>query len=51
MKVLINILSLVFCMQFVFGQSLVITGDMYFTGDPINEISHHLDVKNTAKNL
>ena len=48
MKVIINILSLVFSMQFAFGQSLVITGDMYFTGDPINEISHHLDVKNTA---
>lgn len=48
MKVLINILSLLFCMQFVFAQSLVITGDMYFNGDPINEISHHLDVKNTA---
>ena len=30
------------------GRSLVITGDTYFTGSPTDQITHHLDVKNTA---
>ena len=42
------IFSVLFCFNFSNAQSLVITGDTYFTGLPIDQITHHLDVKNTA---
>ena len=39
---------LLFCMQFSFAQSLVISGGDYFTSDPMTDISHHLDLKNNS---
>jgi len=35
---------------FVAAQSLVITGETMFVGDPNSQISHHLDVKNISAN-
>ena len=35
---------------FVTAQSLVITGDISFAGDPNTQITHHLDVKNISAN-
>ena len=37
-------------MSFVVAQSLVVTGDTFFTGDLVNQITHHLDIKNTSTN-
>ena len=37
-------------MSFVVAQSLVVTGDTFLTGDLVNQISHHLDIKNTSAN-
>ena len=48
MKRIIVIFSVLFCFNLGNAQSLVITGDTYFTGIPIDQITHHLDVKNTA---
>ena len=35
---------------FVAAQSLIITGDTVFVGDPNTQIEHHLDVKNVSGN-
>ena len=37
-------------MSFVVAQSLVVTGDTYFTGDLVTQITNHLDVKNISAN-
>jgi hypothetical protein len=34
--------------SFAVAQSLVVTGGTYFTGDLVNQISNHLDIKNTS---
>ncbi len=36
--------------SFAVAQSLVVTGDTYFTGDLVTQISNHLDIKNTSTN-
>ena len=36
--------------SFVAAQSLIITGDTVFVGDPNTQIEHHLDVKNISAN-
>ena len=36
--------------SFAVAQSLVVTGDTYFTGDLVNRITNHLDIKNTSAN-
>ena len=36
--------------SFAVAQSLVVTGDTYFTGNLIDQIVNHLDVKNTSAN-
>jgi len=36
--------------SFAVAQSLVVTGNTYFTGDLVTQIEHHLDVKNTSAN-
>jgi len=48
MKRIVVIFSVLVCFYLGNAQSLVITGDTYFTGIPIDQITHHLDVKNTA---
>jgi len=37
-------------MNFVVAQSLAVTGDTTFTGDLMNQITNHLDIKNTSTN-
>ena len=37
-------------MSFVAAQSLVVTGDTFFTGNLVDQIDHHLDIKNTSTN-
>ena len=37
-------------MSFVAAQSLVVTGDTFFTGNLVDQIDHHLDIKNTSVN-
>ena len=48
MKRIVVIFSVLVCFYLGNAQSLVVTGDTYFTGLPIDQITHHLDVKNTA---
>ena len=48
MKKIIFIFGLLFGVQFVFSQNLVLTGGDYFNSDPLLDISHHLDLKNNA---
>ena len=48
MKKIIFIFGLLFSVQFVFSQNLVLTGGDYFNSDPLLDISHHLDLKNNA---
>jgi hypothetical protein len=48
MKRVISIIGLLISTQFAFAQSLVATGDVYFAGDPITNIQHHVDVKNIS---
>ena len=43
---LISIVLLSF--NLINAQSLVVTGNTYFTGSPLDQITHHLDVKNVA---
>ena len=50
MKRVLNILFLLFCIQFSFAQSLVVSGGDYFTSDPMTDISHHLDLMNNSSN-
>ena len=50
MKNIYFTLFLILCINFSFAQSLVVTGDTYFYGNPIDEITHHLDVKNVSGN-
>ncbi len=42
------IIAVLCSINLINAQSLVVTGDTYFTGLPIDQISHHLDVKNIA---
>ena len=49
MKIL-NTLIFLFFVQFSFAQSLVISGDNYFTSDIMTDITHHLDIKNNSSN-
>lgn len=49
MKIL-NTLIFLFFLQFSFAQSLVISGENYFTSDIMTDITHHLDLKNTSSN-
>ena len=48
-KVTLFILALA-QMSFVVAQSLVVTGDIFYQGNLVNEISHNLDVKNISAN-
>ena len=50
MKKILPILLTITQVTFVGAQSLVITGDTFFTGDLVNQISSHLDIKNTSTN-
>lgn len=48
MKKFTNIFILLFCIQSSFAQSLDISGEYYFTSDPLTDITHHLDIKNIS---
>ena len=50
MRKTLLLLVLITQISFVTAQSLVITGDTMFVGDPNTEIAHHLDVKNISSN-
>ena len=50
MKKILPILLTIIQVTFVGAQSLVVTGDTLFTGDLVNQISNHLDIKNTSTN-
>ncbi len=48
MRGVLSIIGLLCSINFVIAQSLVITGDTYFTGSAVDQITHHLDVKNIS---
>lgn len=48
MRRIMFIIAVLYSINLINAQSLVVTGDTYFTGLPIDQISHHLDVKNIA---
>ena len=50
MKKILPILLTIIQVTFVGAQSLVVTGDTFFTGDLVTQISSHLDIKNTSAN-
>ena len=50
MKKIILFILVITQISFITAQSLVITGDTMFAGDPNIQIDHHLVVKNTSAN-
>ena len=50
MKKILPILLTIIQVTFVGAQSLVVTGDTFFTGDLVTQIASHLDIKNTSAN-
>ena len=50
MKKILLLIIVITQIIFVDAQSLIITGDTVFVGDPNTQIEHHLDVKNVSGN-
>jgi hypothetical protein len=48
MKKGISLLLIITQVLFLNAQSLVVTGDTYFTGNLVNQITNHLDIKNIS---
>jgi len=48
MKKIILFILVITQISFITAQSLVITGDTMFAGDPNTQIEHHLDIKNIS---
>ena len=48
MRISLLIYIVLFSFNLINAQSLIVTGNTYFTGSSLDQITHHLDVKNVA---